>query len=138
MWALLLQLQCNLFSTSHSFLGMKHNSDPSVAAQSALADQLDEVIADYTGALNSGDWAQLASLDRTMKDLVERALDTASSGTSPGALPEGLASRLQALAELNQRALALTTAEREKIADQLQELANAKAGAIAYAENSKL
>ena len=105
-----------------------------MAAQSALADQLDDVIAAYTEALNSGDWAQLGALDRTMKDLAEKALGTAAAD----AVPEWLASRLRTLAELNQRALALTTAEREKIADELQELANAKAGAIAYAENSKL
>lgn len=112
----------------------KNTSHPASNADATLLAQLDELIKAYSESLQAGDWSRLGELDRSMKDTIERA----SRSGQPNAVPAEIQHRLKALAQLNQRALSLATAEREKVADQLQDLANAKAGAKAYAENAKL
>ncbi|MBT8149201.1 MAG: hypothetical protein HKO71_03445 [Pseudomonadales bacterium] len=112
----------------------KNSHDSAANVDATLLAQLDELIKAYSEALQGGDWARLGELDRSMKDAVERAMRPGQSN----AVPAEIQHRLKALAELNQRALSLASAERDKVADQLQDLANAKAGAAAYAKNAKL
>ena len=109
------------------------------AAKDAVSiEKIDLIIEAYAHALDIGGWQQLTELDRDMQTVVEATVHATVHTANAGGVPAALQSKLQTLVELNQQAVELATGEREKVATQLQKLANAKAGAVEYASNAQL
>lgn len=94
---------------------------------------LDQLIQDYSGALEQRDWQTLGSLDERMKPVVEAAVQQSDM------LSEAeLEAKLTCLAELNQRAYKLAVQERDSVAAELKGLVEGRAGVAEYSVNSLL